>query len=76
VENFGISCDVNCSCFFLEIDQFPLMVFNISLFIGSDHFGIMEYNNYMYGIQVIMSADAITIKLLGIKIYKIYKWMN
>ncbi len=38
-----------------------LMVFNISLFIGSDNFGIMQYNNYMYGLQVIMSADAITI---------------
>ncbi len=34
------------------------MVFNISLFIGSDNFGIMQYNNYMYCVQVIMSADA------------------
>ncbi len=34
------------------------MVFNISLFIGSDRFGIMQYHHYMYCVQVIMSADA------------------
>ncbi len=47
-EYFGISCDVNCSCVFLGINQFPLVVFNISLFICSDHVGIMQYNNFIY----------------------------